>query len=384
MEWTLYLSALSTCALNTSRITGKLPFEIIKQSLMSFGFEKNDEKARVLLLGKTSEKGEISFFEWLENIAKKTENYFSVWAVPAGAGFGASFFGDISAAGISIPAEKKSWSLQEERPPFYKITPKEFIDFIEVQKNPILFREIVLNSVSEYSRSNFGKTVSDSELNKFLFSPECPVFFEFNGESLWYDIREKYEQDDRRILLEGKWLELIYQRDDSYFKGKKTYGFRENTLRQTRFVFQESDFQQGQELILSDKEQLFQKAIEKIKLLAEKIESPFYDAFTTVLSILEISKKSKSLEEILNKTETTDRGKEIIRSKAGPLFILEKIGMHPQRTGQLLACEVSDVFGGMGSWNDQYIEPEFQKEFSTVSSELYNALYFFRLSSLQY
>jgi len=50
------------------------------------------------------------------------------------------------------------------------------------------------------------------------------------------------------------------------------------------------------------------------------------------------------------------------------------------------ACSTADVFGGMGSWNDQYFEPaEEQDDYQRLSGALFDALkkYFVTLISFK-
>jgi len=59
------------------------------------------------------------------------------------------------------------------------------------------------------------------------------------------------------------------------------------------------------------------------------------------------------------------------------------LGLSEAKLRGLLAYLLSDVFGGMGSWNDQYFEtPEAQQQYDAISARLYGALSAFFVATL--
>ena len=74
---------------------------------------------------------------------------------------------------------------------------------------------------------------------------------------------------------------------------------------------------------------------------------------------------------------------EVFERKLGSLMLFQCLGLSDAKLRGLLACLLSDVFGGMGSWNDQAFEtPEAQQTYDDVSSRLFAALGAFFVATL--
>ena len=66
--------------------------------------------------------------------------------------------------------------------------------------------------------------------------------------------------------------------------------------------------------------------------------------------------------------------RKVYGDKLGDLAILRRAGAAPERHRALLACDVADVFGGMGSWDDHTPRPRQTRRIQAASAELFGAL----------
>ncbi|WP_426754821.1 hypothetical protein [Myxococcus sp. Y35] len=74
---------------------------------------------------------------------------------------------------------------------------------------------------------------------------------------------------------------------------------------------------------------------------------------------------------------------EVFERKLGSMALFLPLGLSEAKLRGLLAYLLSDVFGGMGSWNDQYFEtPEAQQQYDAISARLYGALSAFFVATL--
>lgn len=75
----------------------------------------------------------------------------------------------------------------------------------------------------------------------------------------------------------------------------------------------------------------------------------------------------------INATGFTEKAENILR-KMNNSELYKILGVNAEKARDLLALDVSNVFGGLGSWNDQYFEEEKdQKEYDQITAELYSA-----------
>lgn len=377
MEFSHYFCTLTAAALTSYRKTGVSPIDTIRSALTNVDIDKNMAAPSAVMSCEIPEKGLAPYSEWLQFIMDQEGLTFSNWIQYKADG--GTYQEPSPVSGLFCPQNNWIWQYYDEPASLFQITAEDFIDFINLQTEPDLFRQAVLSSASEYHQANLGSRLKDDELNAFLHSFEGRIFFEYNGDSLWYDIREKYVTDNRTILINDYFRERIYEDDDSYFVGKKTYGFIENSQRTSQLSLkllhpsQKSGFQQT-----NVDDTAFMTELSKIESLAEKIESPFKGAFSTSKSLLQFRDKALVMKDLVEKCETTDQGREIITRQSDMLKLFENFGTRPDILCRLLACEVANVFGGMGSWNDQFIPEEYHLDYSNVSSDFYICLMEYR------
>ena len=130
----------------------------------------------------------------------------------------------------------------------------------------------------------------------------------------------------------------------------------------------------------------FVGALCEAQAFAEKEHSPFFEAFKLARFVLETDawrlsdeRLSDERVEVLRKTVEdagfSEQASEVLGRKVGVLSYFEQFQPSEDKLRGLLACALANVFGGMGSWNDQYFEtPEAQGTYERVSARLHGAL----------
>jgi len=127
--------------------------------------------------------------------------------------------------------------------------------------------------------------------------------------------------------------------------------------------------------------QNFEKALKDIAEFAEKIQSPFAEAFRFAAWFIERkipagdfdAEHIEAIKEALEEDGFTERAIEVLQNNAFYLEEWHKMHYSTEVIYNLFAVKCADVFGGMGSWNDQYLEND-QEEFDRVSAETFAAM----------
>ena len=133
----------------------------------------------------------------------------------------------------------------------------------------------------------------------------------------------------------------------------------------------------------------FIKALEAIHQFAAGIQSPFQEAFGLSLFMLQASLPAGGYdavhaEELVAQLSAAGFSEQAIENFRQATWVGElctELGWESSRTQGMLAVKFADVFGGMGSWNDQYIEED-HETFQDVSSELFETLKRYQASLL--
>lgn len=140
----------------------------------------------------------------------------------------------------------------------------------------------------------------------------------------------------------------------------------------------------------SDARAAFLAGLEKAESFAEKVDSPFAEAFQLARFVLETEAwqlreyTPEAVEPMVEELEAagfSELARDIFGRKVSSLTPFVVLGSSEERLRGLLACDIADVFGGMGSWNDQGFETEeTQAQYTEVSSRLFAALRAFFVS----
>jgi len=125
----------------------------------------------------------------------------------------------------------------------------------------------------------------------------------------------------------------------------------------------------------------FEKALHDIAAFAEKIDSPFAEAFRFAAWFIDRKIPAgdfdadhiEAIKKLLEQDGFTERALEVFQNNAFYLEEWHKMHFSTATIYNLFAVKNADVFGGMGSWNDQYLEND-QEEFDRVSAETFAAM----------
>lgn len=127
----------------------------------------------------------------------------------------------------------------------------------------------------------------------------------------------------------------------------------------------------------------FLGALREAESFAEQQGSPFFEAFKLARFVLESGKRVDALREELKAAGFSERAGEVFGRKAGAVSDFEPFHPSEEKLRGLVACSVADVFGGMGSWNDQYFDTEeAHARYEQLSGRLFSALRAFTVATL--
>lgn len=125
--------------------------------------------------------------------------------------------------------------------------------------------------------------------------------------------------------------------------------------------------------------QAFKEALVGIHIFAKDNQSPFEEAFHLahlVLTQLHAGAYDEAhigaMKTQLRDAGFSERAVTVFEEHAGTGVFLKSLGCDDQYIHGVLAVFIADVFGGMGSWNDQYFEHD-QQKFEALSAALFDA-----------
>jgi hypothetical protein len=82
-----------------------------------------------------------------------------------------------------------------------------------------------------------------------------------------------------------------------------------------------------------------------------------------------------ALQEVLKTAGFSEHAGEVFERKVGAVSEFELFHASEEKLRGVLACAVADVFGGMGSWNDQPFDTqEAQERYEQISRRFFRAL----------
>jgi hypothetical protein len=137
----------------------------------------------------------------------------------------------------------------------------------------------------------------------------------------------------------------------------------------------------------------FLGVLREAESFAEQQDSPFFEAFKLARFVLEdgglrltgelSAERVDALQETLKAAGFSERAGEVFGRKAGAVSDFEPFHPSEEKLRGLVACSVADVFGGMGSWNDQSFDtPEAHARYEQISGRLFSALRAFTVTIL--
>lgn len=127
----------------------------------------------------------------------------------------------------------------------------------------------------------------------------------------------------------------------------------------------------------------FINALTTIAEFAKKIESPYAEAFRLSLffmttkfpeSNFDADNKNFIVSQIQNHS-FSEQAVSVFNNKVYNLEEFHKMGFSEDGVYSLCAIDIADVFGGMGSWNDESVsDPNDYETYQKISAELYKTM----------
>ena len=126
---------------------------------------------------------------------------------------------------------------------------------------------------------------------------------------------------------------------------------------------------------------LFRDCLMEIAGFARQVQSPFEEAFRLGIFFLTEENRNGPFDEshqadLIRKLELehfTDPALQQFNEVMSYTSQMRILQFTPAKIADVLAVSVADVFGGMGSWNDQYFE-EHQETYEHISAKLFESL----------
>ena len=290
----------------------------------------------------------------------------------------------------------------EEDPVVYlyperKVTGKELITLICAQKADAIIWKLIQEDLEEYPLDLFPLTAA-SELEDTINSLTDEVLYDSGLVfSVCNAIRKFSKEQGIRPIIPFEIKEAFSPSDKEYDKaverGMSNRWYLQSNKKAWEFYLFEPvaiTMQLDSKEVFEQSKQAFLKALSDIELFAHKINSPLEEAFR--LSHYFLSDEVPNGD--FNENHLSEIVKDIISK--GFLFVFveivnnnffyieewNKMKYNRNSICGLFALTVSDVFGGMGSWNDQYVD-EYPEEFERISSQTFMARkkYFIALMS---
>lgn len=139
------------------------------------------------------------------------------------------------------------------------------------------------------------------------------------------------------------------------------------------YAFLELAYEMDAQVLSIDQIKLaFVHALIEIQAFAREIQSPFEEAFTLALFIEEIVDLN-NLDQQIQAAGFSERATEVLNGRIWMVDQFKELGLSTGQIKGLLSISIADVFGGMGSWNDQYVEGD-QERYQAVSANMYQAM----------
>lgn len=182
------------------------------------------------------------------------------------------------------------------------------------------------------------------------------------GKSKKEAARERYENDGLLLAPEPKpWVRLNFK-----FLGDLPVLALDGDLQKNRKELTESLMRAAEFSLRAGSAFLPSFQIALAALGSDWIHGPYDD------------KHLGELKDLLLKKKLEPKSVEFFPKRLGFAAYFYRIGVRPELIQGFLAVEYTDVFGGMGSWNDQMFEADFQEEYDRVSRDLFQSLQDFR------
>ncbi|MCK5217910.1 hypothetical protein KAR10_00200 [bacterium] len=359
-----------------------------KYSVAGQSITHNNEETGLLQWCKqirANKVGEVKYLRFANMVKNLPEHIYGAFA-------GADPFG----LSIKTPDNTYIFVLTIHYSKKYLITANQFADFIDQQGAQKEIWDEVYQVLFDYQKNNFNQEFTKKELHAFLSSVIGQQAFENNPDNLItivltecgkkqatvnipdamqkYFIRRKLSQEDIKIFKAND-IPII----ESLCLTNNDEDYTLELFQRSEGVKWSGDFPEALET-----RQEYIRALKKTINFTQRVKSEFAEIFSMALFILEseeaLNDNAEKVDEELIKATLKNAGfsDAIIQSSIPDFHLLadfRNFSWSINKLRGILAVGIADVFGGMGSWNDQYFEDEKDKvEYNDLSGQLYRSM----------
>lgn len=280
------------------------------------------------------------------------------------------------------------------------ITPGEYVEFIDAQG----FKEGSAESQELWSRLQklvfwvlrfgdkklpepFFEGQNISDFRKAFLGLNEKTFADIPGGNLSQLVQEFVRGQDRPLVVPDCLKETmrtntqnrksLVSEDDLWRPNENPHPWQ--MLLHT-FVSEKSALHWQQPIPHTKARQEFLVALKRAQVFAHKNNNSFEEAFRLTAWILESSQKWNSKQGFLNAKQSlpaagfSEKAQRALERRADLASVCEALRTSEEEARALYALSVGNVFGGMGSWSDQYFEGAAQEEDEQITSDLFSAL----------
>lgn len=278
----------------------------------------------------------------------------------------------------------------------YLITTNQFADFIDQQGVKKEIWDEIYQVLFDYQKNNFNQEFPKNELRAFLSSLVGQKAFEDNPDNLITIVLTECGKKQATVNIPDSMQKYFIRRelsreDIEIFKTNdipiiESLYLTSNDEKYTMELFQRSEEIKWSE-DLPEPLRTYRGYIHSLKKIinfTQRVKSRFVEFFSMALFILEseevLNDNTKEVDEELIKATLKNAGfsDTIIQFSITDFHLLTDLRNFSWPMNKLrgiLAIGIADVFGGMGSWNDQYFEDEKDKvEYNDLSGQLYRSM----------
>jgi hypothetical protein len=288
----------------------------------------------------------------------------------------------------------------------HEATPQDFVALVEAQPFAGEIWERIAQNLNQflaegeapYTAQSLATKLRSADPEFWMGLPVGNLMQEWQGCCRGHGVEPIIPEALRgRVKREGPTLE-DRERDKGIILERERLRLAPNTAQYQVYLFREIE---GSPPLLDTPAQPvpevrkeFLDALREAESFAEQKGSPFFEAFKLARFVLESDalrltgnlsspEQVGALQEVLKTAGFSERAAEVFARKTGVASDFELFHASEEKLRGVLACSVADVFGGMGSWNDQpFNTPEAQERYEQISRRLFSALRAFSMATL--
>lgn len=166
------------------------------------------------------------------------------------------------------------------------------------------------------------------------------------------------------------------KRANARSKGEKDrWSLQPNTQPWEYYAFRKLEVDNTTHVDSDEVQSKFISSLKEIQAFATEIQSPYEGAFSLALFILNDLKsfEQAQVEKQLKEANFSEQASNAMLNQLWVADQFGKLGFSEKQIKGLMALSVADVFGGMGSWNDQYVENDYE-HYQAVSANMFEAM----------